>query len=53
MRESNQFKVNRGWRQVFVSGREIHLTPIEYKLLTALIRHAGKVLTHRQLLKEV
>jgi len=31
---------------------EIHLTPIEYKLLLALIRHAGMVLTHRQLLKE-
>jgi len=32
---------------------EVHLTPIEYRLLTTLIRHAGKVLTHRQLLKEV
>jgi len=40
-------------RQVFVAGREIHLTPIEYKLLTTLVRHAGKVVTHRQLLKEV
>jgi two-component system KDP operon response regulator KdpE len=40
-------------RQVQVAGREVHLTPIEYKLFTALIRHAGKVLTHRQLLKDV
>lgn len=40
-------------RQVFVAGKEVHLTPIEYKLLTTLVRHAGKVLTHRQLLKEV
>lgn len=40
-------------RHVLVGDREIHLTPIEYKLLTTLIRHAGKVLTHRQLLKEV
>jgi two-component system KDP operon response regulator KdpE len=32
---------------------EIHLTPIEYRLLTVLARNAGKVLTHRQLLKEV
>jgi two-component system, OmpR family, KDP operon response regulator KdpE len=40
-------------RHVLVGEREIHLTPIEYKLLTTLIRHAGKVLTHRQLLKEV
>lgn len=46
-------KVDLGRRQVFVSGKEIHLTPIEYKLLTTLIRYAGKVLTHRQLLKEV
>ena len=40
-------------RQVFVSDREIHLTPLEYKLLLVLVRNAGKVLTHRQLLKEV
>ena len=31
----------------------VHLTPIEYRLLTTLIRHAGKVLTHAQLLREV
>src|SRR5258705_4103632 len=30
-------------RQVFVGDQEIHLTPIEYKLLTMLVRHAGKV----------
>jgi two-component system, OmpR family, KDP operon response regulator KdpE len=40
-------------RQVFVGEREVHLTPTEYKLLTTLVRHAGKVLTHRHLLKEV
>jgi two-component system KDP operon response regulator KdpE len=40
-------------RQVFVDNQEVHLTPIEYKLLAALVRHAGKVLTHRQLLQEV
>ncbi len=33
--------------------KEVHLTPIEYKLLMVLIRHAGKVITHSQLLKEV
>jgi two-component system KDP operon response regulator KdpE len=38
---------------VWVSGQEIHLTPIEFKLLAVLVRHNGKVLTHRQLLKEV
>jgi two-component system KDP operon response regulator KdpE len=40
-------------RQVWVRGAEVHLTPIEYSLLNVLVRHAGKVLTHRQLLKEV
>jgi two-component system, OmpR family, KDP operon response regulator KdpE len=40
-------------RRVFVADEEIHLTPIEYRLLTTMIRHAGKVITHRQLLKEV
>ncbi|GAC1582513.1 MAG: response regulator transcription factor [Polyangiales bacterium] len=40
-------------RLVFVGEREVHLTPIEYKLLVLLARNAGKVLTHRQLLKEV
>lgn len=49
----DDMQVDLGRRQVFMSGKEIHLTPIEYKLLTTLIRHAGKVMTHRQLLKEV
>ncbi|MBI3273249.1 MAG: response regulator [Planctomycetes bacterium] len=40
-------------RLVFVSGREVHLTAIEYRLLATLVRHADKVLTHRQLLAEV
>ena len=40
-------------RQVLVGDKEIHLTPIEYKLLTMLVRHAGKVVTHQQLLREV
>jgi len=40
-------------RQVFRQGREVHLTAIEYRLLSELIRGAGKVLTHRQLLKDV
>jgi two-component system KDP operon response regulator KdpE len=33
--------------------KEIHLTPIEYRLLAALVKHAGKVVTHKQLLREV
>ena len=40
-------------RQVFVDGREVHLTPIEYKLLVLMARNAGKVLTHRTILKEI
>jgi two-component system, OmpR family, KDP operon response regulator KdpE len=40
-------------RHVLVGGREVKLTPIEYKLLTTLVRHAGKVVTHPQLLREV
>src|ERR1041384_3316837 len=40
-------------RKVFVGEQEVHLTPLEYKLLTTLVKHAGKVLTHRFLLKEV
>ena len=46
-------RVDLAKRQVFVAGAEVHLTPTEYKLLTLLVHHAGKVLTHRQLLKEV
>jgi two-component system KDP operon response regulator KdpE len=40
-------------RQVFVGDEEVRLTPIEYRLLTVLVRHAGKVVTQRQLLNEV
>jgi two-component system KDP operon response regulator KdpE len=47
------FRVDLARRQVFVADREIHLTPTEYKLLAVLVRNAGKVLMHRQLLKEV
>ena len=40
-------------REVLVAGAEIHLTPLEYRLLVLLAQNAGKVLTHRQILKEV
>ncbi|HEX2733763.1 MAG TPA: response regulator [Polyangiaceae bacterium] len=46
-------KVDLGRRQVTKDDQEIHLTPIEYKLLTTLIKYEGRVITHRQLLKEV
>ncbi|WGS87839.1 two-component system response regulator KdpE [Methylomonas sp. UP202] len=40
-------------RLVSVADEDVHLTPIQYRLLAVLIKHAGKVLTHRQILKEV
>lgn len=40
-------------RQVFVEGREVRLTPTEYRLLALLAQHAGKVLTHHHLLREI
>lgn len=40
-------------RRVLVAGDEVHLTPLEYRILVALAHHVGKVLTHRQLLQEV
>ena len=46
-------KVDMIHRKITVSDAEVHLTPIEYRLLTVLVTHAGKVLTHRFLLKEV
>lgn len=39
--------------EVQVDGAPVHLTPIEYRLLALLMRHAGKVLTHRFLLREI
>jgi two-component system KDP operon response regulator KdpE len=48
-----ELRVDTARRQVFVCEREVHLTPIEYKLLATLVRHAGKVITHRQLLTQV
>ncbi len=40
-------------RKISVAGEEVHLTPIEYRLLSVLAKYIGKVLTHRFLLKEV
>lgn len=51
--EAGDLKVNFERRQVHIAEKEVHLTPIEYRLLTVLITHAGKVLTHRMLLREV
>jgi two-component system, OmpR family, KDP operon response regulator KdpE len=48
-----ELKVDLAQCQVFRGGQQVHLTPTEYKLLVALVRRAGKLLTHRQLLQEV
>ena len=46
-------RVDLARRQVYIAEQQVHLTPIEYKLLTTLVRYAGRVVTHRQLLQEV
>lgn len=48
-----EVSVDRQARLVHRAGQEVHLTPIEYRLLSVLIANAGRVLTHRQLLREV
>jgi two-component system KDP operon response regulator KdpE len=50
---SEELRIDFLKRQVYCGIREIHLTPIEYRLLTVLVRNAGRVMTHRQILKEV
>lgn len=51
--EFGDIKIDFSARQVFRSGREIHLTPHEFQLLSLMARNAGKVLTHRNILTEV
>lgn len=51
--EIGDLKIDLAARRVFTGGREVHLTPIEFKLVSTLVHSAGKVLTHRQLLKDV
>ena len=51
--KAGDLRVDLQQRRVHVCGGEIHLTPIEYRLLTVMISHAGKMLTHRFLLREV
>ena len=53
MIESGELLVDLARRRVTVGGEEGRLTPIEYRLLTMLARHAGRVLTHEHLLREV
>jgi two-component system, OmpR family, KDP operon response regulator KdpE len=51
--EAEGLRVDLARRRVTRDGQEIHLTRLEYKLLATLVRYAGRVVTHRQLLKEV
>jgi two-component system, OmpR family, KDP operon response regulator KdpE len=46
-------RVDFNGRRVFVADVEVHLTPTQYKLLLTLVRNAGRMVTHKQLLKEV
>lgn len=50
---SGELKIELTRRRVFVADREVHLTPIEFRLLTELARHAGFVVTRRHLLEKV
>lgn len=49
----DELKIDLTKRQVFVAEKEIHLTPIEFNVLSLLVHHAGFVVTHRQLLKKI
>ncbi len=51
--EIGPIRIDHARYEVFVDAKPIHLTPIEFRLLALLARHAGKVLTHRQLLQAV
>ncbi len=51
--EAGALRVDLARRVVTLDGREVHLTPIEYRLLALLAQNAGRVLTHQQMLREV
>lgn len=51
--ESGKLRIDFEKRLVSVNGEEVRLTPIEYRLLALLAQHAGKVLTHSHLIREV
>jgi two-component system KDP operon response regulator KdpE len=51
--QAGELSVDLMRRQVFLGEEEVRLTPTEYKLLATLVRYAGRVITHRQLLHEV
>jgi Response regulators consisting of a CheY-like receiver domain and a winged-helix DNA-binding domain len=51
--ENGDLKIDYSAASVCISGQEIHLTPIEYKLLSLLAKNVGKVLTHNYILSQV
>ncbi len=51
--QNGDLKIDYAAGCVYLSGREIHLTPIEYRLLCLLAKNTGKVLTHNYIMKEV
>ena len=51
--QSGKLTVDLAERRVLVNGKEVKLTGIEYALLKLFVQHAGKVLTHRQILREI
>lgn len=51
--ELDGFRLDFTRRKVYVHEEEVHLTPIEYKMLTLLVSNAGKVLTHHYIQQEV
>ena len=48
-----ELEIDYGKRVVSLSGKKIHLTPVEYKILVLLSKNAGKVLTHDYIMKEI
>lgn len=51
--KNGQLIVDEGKRRVWLCDEEIHLTPNEYKVLALLIKHQGKVLTHRFIIENI
>jgi two-component system KDP operon response regulator KdpE len=51
--ENGALAISLGTREILLHGAPVHLTPTEFKLLARLVRSAGQVVTHRQLLSDV